>query len=59
MMSVRSISIEVGLLSGRTVALEAGPDELVGALSMKAQKALAVGRGRLFDTGLSGHPDGF
>ena len=42
--------IQVSLLSGRTVSLEAEPDEPVKALRGKAQKALAVGTGRLLDS---------
>ncbi|OLP99176.1 hypothetical protein AK812_SmicGene18269 [Symbiodinium microadriaticum] len=37
--------LEVSLLSGRTVSLEAEPDESVKALRSRAQKALAVGTG--------------
>ena len=44
-----SFAVEVGLLSGRTVSLETGPDEYVETLRSKAQKALAVGRGKLVD----------
>ena len=45
-----SRTIQVGLLSGRSVSLEVGPDEPLEALQSRAQKALAVGRGRLLDS---------
>ena len=44
------LTLEVSLLSGRTVSLEAGLDESVAALRRKAQKTLAVGRGRLLSS---------
>ena len=43
------ISVEVGLLSGRTATVFASLDEKVEALKRRAQKALGVGRGRLLD----------
>ena len=46
---IMSLEIEVSLLSGRSVALEAETDELVEAFKSRAQKALAEGRGRLLD----------
>ena len=45
-----SLAIKVGLLSGRMVSLEVGPHESVEELRTRAQKTLAVGRGRLFDS---------
>ena len=45
-----SIAVDVGLLSGRTVSVEAGLDESVATLKLRAQTALAVGKGRLFDS---------
>ena len=43
------LTIHVSLLSGRTVLLEAGPEETVEALRSRAQKTLAAGRGRLLN----------
>ena len=45
-----SITVEVGLLSGKTAILEAGLDEAVGTLTCRAQTALRVGQGRLVDS---------
>ncbi|OLP97454.1 Copia protein [Symbiodinium microadriaticum] len=45
-----TIVVEVGLASGRTVSLEAGLDDAVELLGLRAQTALAVGRGRLVDS---------
>ncbi|OLQ08894.1 hypothetical protein AK812_SmicGene7558 [Symbiodinium microadriaticum] len=45
--SKMSITVEVGLLSGKTATVKAGLDEEVGALKCRAQIALGVGRGRL------------
>ena len=45
-----SIAVDVGLLSGRTVSVEAGLDESVATLKRRAQTALAVRKGRLFDS---------
>ncbi|OLQ00894.1 hypothetical protein AK812_SmicGene16400 [Symbiodinium microadriaticum] len=42
-----SITVDVGLLSGKTATVKAGLDEEVGALQRRAQIALGVGRGRL------------
>ena len=42
-----SITVEVGLLSGKTVAVNAGVDEEVRALQLRGQIALGVGKGRL------------
>ena len=43
------IALNVGLLRGRTVIVNADQDELVGALNLRAQTALGVGKGRLLD----------
>ena len=45
-----SIAVEVGLLSGKTATVEAGLDEDVRILQLRAQSALGVGRGRLLDS---------
>ena len=45
-----SITLEIGLLSSRTATLKAGLDEEVGALRLRAQAALGVGKGRLLDS---------
>ena len=42
-----SITVEVGLLSGKTVSVEADLNEEVGKMKRRAQIALGVGRGRL------------
>ena len=42
-----SITVDVGLLSGKTATVKAGLDEEVGALKRRAHIALGVGRGRL------------
>ena len=42
-----SIRVEVGLLSGRRVTVDADLNEEVGTLKRRAQIALGVGRGRL------------
>ena len=42
-----SIVVDVGLISGNTVSVEAGLDESVGLLKLRAQTALAVGKRRL------------
>ena len=43
-------TIEVSLLSGRSVSLEARPDEPVQSLQSRAQRTLAVVRGRLLSS---------
>ena len=48
-----SISVEIGLLSGKTVSMKADLKEEVGIMNRRAQTALGVGRGRLVDS--SGH----
>ncbi|OLP97881.1 hypothetical protein AK812_SmicGene19724 [Symbiodinium microadriaticum] len=45
-----SITVDVGLLSGKTATVKAGLDEEVGALKRRAQIALGVGGGRLVDS---------
>ena len=45
-----SITVSVGLLSGKTATLKAAFDEDVGTLKRKAQLAFGVGRGRLLDS---------
>ena len=42
-----SISVNVQLISGRAVALEARADETCQEVSLRAQGALGVGKGRL------------
>ncbi|CAE7919001.1 Herc2 [Symbiodinium sp. KB8] len=45
-----SITVEVGLLSGRTATLRASLEEDVGSLTSRAQTALGIGRSRLVDS---------
>ena len=45
-----SVMVEVGLLSGKAITLEAHQDEQVEALALRAQIALGVGKGRLLDS---------
>ena len=45
-----SITVEIGLLSGRTAAVKASMDEAVETLRHRAQIALGVGKGRLVDS---------
>ncbi|OLQ06361.1 hypothetical protein AK812_SmicGene10361 [Symbiodinium microadriaticum] len=45
-----SITLEVGLLSGKTATVEVGLDEDVKSLQRRAEIALEVGNGRLLDT---------
>ena len=45
-----SITVEVGLLSGRTVTLEASVADSLGDLKQRAQSELGVGRGRLLNS---------
>ena len=50
---IMSITLRVGLLSGRTVQIETGLDVDVGKFKRRAQSALSVRRGRLVhSTGL-------
>ena len=46
-----SISVEVGLLSGKRAVVNAGLDEEVGTLKLRAQAVLAVRSGRLLEFG--------
>ena len=39
-----SIAVQVGLISGKTAALEVSPDDDVGTLKHRAEIALGVGR---------------
>ena len=45
-----SITVEVGLLSGKTATIKAGLDDEVETLKCRAQIALGVGQGRLADS---------
>ena len=45
-----SVLVDVGLISGKTVSVEAKLDEVVATLKRRAQTALEVGKGRLLDT---------
>ena len=45
-----SIAVQVGLISGKTAALEVGLDDDVETLKHRAQIALGVGRGRLLNS---------
>ena len=45
-----AITVEVGLLSGRTAAIHAGLDEEVETLKLRAQTALGVRSGRLLNS---------
>ena len=45
-----SITVEVGLLSGRTAALQVALDEEVNVLTRRAQTIFGVGKGRLLDS---------
>eukprot|EP00439_Symbiodinium_sp_Y106_P056653 s1287_g7.t4 len=45
-----SVTVAVGLLSGRTTFVEAGVEEEVGLLSRRAQAALGIGKGQLVDS---------
>ena len=47
---MRPLTIEVTLLSGKRVSLEAGADESVESLKKRARKALAIGRATLLDS---------
>ncbi|OLQ02736.1 Ankyrin-1 [Symbiodinium microadriaticum] len=44
-----SITVDVHLLSGKTISLEASTDASIDWLSQEAQRALAVGKGRLLN----------
>ena len=45
-----ALTLEVSLVSGRTVSLEAGSGDLVESAKSRAQEALSVGKGRLIDS---------
>ena len=45
-----AITVEVGLLSGRTAAIHAGLDKEVETLKLRAQTALGVRSGRLLNS---------
>ena len=45
-----SLTVHVGLLSGRTVTVQADLEEAVGTLKRRAETALEVGKGRLVDS---------
>ena len=45
-----STTVEVGLLSGKTAAVQVGLDETVDMLRQRAQVALGVGKGLLLDS---------
>ena len=44
-----SLTVEVSLISGKTVSLEAPWTESVQSLRLRAQRALGVGQGRLLN----------
>ena len=44
------LTVEVSLVSGKTVSLQTHEDESVESLRKRAQKALGVGKGRLVDS---------
>ena len=48
-----SVTVEVGLLSGRTAALQVALDEEVDELTRRIQTVFGVGKGRPLDS--SGH----
>ena len=45
-----SLTVHVGLLSGRTATVQADLDEGVAVLKRRAEMALEVGKGRLVDS---------
>ena len=45
-----SLTIEVSLISGRSVSVEVQPDECVHAVQLRAQRALGVRKGRLLNS---------
>ena len=45
-----SLTVEVGLLSGRTATVQAGLDEELNDLTRRAQTVFGVGKGRLLDS---------
>ena len=44
-----ALTLEVSLVSGRAVSLEAGSEDRVEAVKSRAEEALNVGKGRLID----------
>ena len=46
----RTLRLEVSLISGRTVSLQTHGDETLESLRERAQKALGVCKGRLFNS---------
>ena len=44
-----SVVVDVGLISGKTVSVQANLDESVATLKQRAQTGLGVGKGRLLD----------
>ena len=45
-----SFTLDVSLISGKTVSLETDADESVESLRVRAQRALGAGKGRLLDS---------
>ena len=45
-----SLTLEVSLVSGKTVSLQTHGDESVESLKVRAQRALGVGKGRLLSS---------
>ena len=45
-----SLTVEVSLISGRTVSLQTHEVESVESLRVRAQRALGAGKGRLVDS---------
>ena len=45
-----SLTLEVSLISGKTVSLQTRGDESVEPLRVRAQRTLGVGNGRLFSS---------
>ena len=48
--AIMSLTLEVSLISGKTVSLQTHGDESVESLRLRAQRALVVGKSRLFDS---------
>ena len=45
-----SLTLEVSLISGKTVSLQTDGDESVESLRVRAQRTLGVGKGRLLNS---------
>ena len=45
-----SLTVEVSVISGKTVSLQTHGDEYVYSLRLRAQRALGVSRGRLVNS---------